>query len=202
MILYRITTHNDSFLPKLWEEGWVLSCISEWKMYFWKEVKRVVSKKEISERDDFTDFWNLYPKARRKKKKEAQDFWNRLDEKRRTLALEWLKKYLVYWKKTNQDLNFISLPFYWLKGERYMDEWLDESLKTPIANKLMSDIQEEKKLEDDRKWMEEQLAKLKASWKWDEWYKEAREATPEGQRQYEMIILARLKNRLSNNPLK
>jgi hypothetical protein len=57
-------------------------------MFFYREVKRVVSKKEITEKDDFTTFWNLYPKQRRKKKKEAQDFWNKLDEKRRTLALE------------------------------------------------------------------------------------------------------------------
>ena len=40
MIIYRIITSNDSALRKLWEEGWILSCISEGKMYFFKEEKK------------------------------------------------------------------------------------------------------------------------------------------------------------------
>ena len=40
MIIYRIITSNDHSLHKMWEDGWLLSCISEWKMYFWKEQKK------------------------------------------------------------------------------------------------------------------------------------------------------------------
>jgi len=198
-IEYRIIEYNTKALPELWKDNWILSCINENKMFFYREVKRVVSKKEITEKDDFTAFWNLYPKERRKKKKEAQDFWNKLDEKRRTLALEWLKKYLVYWKKTNQDYNFISMPLYWLKGERYMDEWLDDTLKNPVNEKLRTDLEEEKKLEEDRLWNEQALARLKASWKWEEYYNKALEETPEWQRKYERIIIARIISRLRTN---
>lgn len=190
------------YLQALWKENWIY-CWEKWdKLIFYREVpKERRSRQVLGTSDDFTQFWNLYPKERRKKKKEAQDFWNRLDEKRRTLALEWLKKYLVYWKRTHQDLNFISYPLYWLKGERYMDEWLDDAPKNPVTEKLRTDLEEEKKLEEDRKWMDSQLAKLKASWKWDEWYNQAREETPENQRQYEMLIMTRIKKRLRNNPL-
>lgn len=199
MLIPKLTKLDNSIIPYMYETGWRLIAIHNEIMYWESEVKNVRTKKEVSEKDDFTAFWNLYPKERRKKKKEAQDFWNKLDEKRRTLALEWLKKYLVYWKKTNQDYNFISMPLYWLKWERYMDEWLDDAPKNPIAETLRSEIEEEKKLEEDRKWIDQQIYKLKAEWKWDEWYKQALEETPEAQRKYEYLIVTKIKQRIRMN---
>lgn len=47
--------------------------------------------------------------------------------------------------------------------------------------------------------MDSQLAKLKASGKWDEWYAKAREETPESQRQFEYLIITRIKQRIRMN---
>lgn len=88
MIVPKLTKLDNSIIPYMYETGWRLIAIHNEIMYWESEVKNVRTKKEVSEKDDFTAFWNLYPKERRKKKKEAQDFWNKLDEKRRTLALE------------------------------------------------------------------------------------------------------------------
>lgn len=49
-IIYRIISSNDSALRQIWEEGWILSCISEGKMYFWKEEK----KKRVYEKSSIT----------------------------------------------------------------------------------------------------------------------------------------------------
>ena len=68
-----------------------------------------------------------------------------------------------------------------------------------VAQKKLDKIEEEKKLEEDRKWMDLQLAKLKASGKWDEWYTKAREETPENQRQFEYLIITRIKQRIRMN---
>ena len=199
MIVPKLTKLDNSIIPYMYEIGWRLITIYNEIMYWEKEEKKVRSWQAVTTWDDFENFWKLYPRERRKKKKEASDFWYKLEEKKRTLAIEGLKKYLVYWKKTNQDLNFISMPYYWLKWERYLDEWLDDAPKNPIAETLRSEIEEEKKLEEDRKWMDLQLAKLKASGKWDEWYTKAREETPENQRQFEYLIITRIKQRIRMN---
>lgn len=196
MILYRITTHNDSFLTKLWEEGWILSCISEWKMYFWKEEKKTRAVKVCT--DDFEEFWNLYPKERRKMKKQAKEVWARLDEKTKTLAIDWLKRYKLYWKRTNQDMNFVPTAYYWLKGERYNDEWLDSPSTNPVVDKLRQEIDQDKEIEKERKWNEQQLAKLKAEWKWESEYAKARDSLPEWQRKYERIIIAKMITNIRN----
>lgn len=48
MIIYRIISSNDSALRQLWEEWWILSCISEGKMYFWKEEKKSVKSRALT----------------------------------------------------------------------------------------------------------------------------------------------------------
>ena len=68
MIVPKLTKLDNSIIPYMYEIGWRLITIYNEIMYWESEVKNVRTKKEVSEKDDFTAFWNLYPKERRKKK--------------------------------------------------------------------------------------------------------------------------------------
>lgn len=101
-ITYRIISSNDSALRQIWEEWWILSCISEWKMYFWKEEKRVVSKKEITTWDDFSDFYSKYPNKKgidpNAKMKDSGIPWIwEIPESWTTTKLKFLLKHLTDW---------------------------------------------------------------------------------------------------------
>jgi len=199
MLEYKIIIYNTKALPELWKDNWILSTIFDWKMFFYREVPKERKARVILTWDDFEDFYRLFPN--KKAKKDAQVMWSRLDEKSKTLAIEWLKRYIVYWNKKWIEKQYLPHPATWINGKRWEDTLDDTLPRLDIEDKYKKEQEEEKKLEQDRKWMESQLAKLKASWKWDEWYNQAREETPENQRQYEMIIITRIKKRLRNNPL-
>lgn len=195
MILYRITTSNDSFLSKLWEEGWILSCISEGKMYFWKEEKRTRKQSLQVAWDDFQDFYHLYP--HKKGKENARVMWSRLTEKERELAHAWLIRYIAYWKQKAIEKQFLPHPATWLHQKRWEDDLSDNVILTKPIENLQKEIKEDKQNEAEKKWMSEQLAKLKANWKWDEWYDQAKNELPEWQRQYEALIITRMKMRIN-----
>lgn len=96
MILYRITTSNDSFLSKLWEEGWILSCISEGKMYFWKEEKKPVKSRALTNE---SNKWIAYLKMQR----ENIDKWIDLHiPDFVTNEKEW-NKFINYWTQKNSE---------------------------------------------------------------------------------------------------
>ena len=177
-------------------EWWRLISIYDDKMFWEREEKKTRAVKVCT--DDFEEFWNLYPKERRKMKKQAKEVWARLDEKIKTLAIDWLKRYKLYWKRTNQDMNFVPTAYYWLKGERYNDEWLDSPSTNPVVDKLRQEIDQDKEIEKERKWNEQQLAKLKAEWKWESEYAKARDSLPEWQRKYERIIIAKMITNIRN----
>lgn len=180
----------------MYQEWWRLISIYDDKMFWEKEVKQSRTPKIAW--DDFEEFWNLYPKERRKMKKQAKEVWARLDEKTKTLAIDWLKRYKLYWKRTNQDMNFVPTAYYWLKGERYNDEWLDSPSTNPVVDKLRQEIDQDKEIEKERKWNEQQLAKLKDEWKWESEYVKARDSLPEWQRKYERIIIAKMITNIRN----
>lgn len=180
MIIYRIISSNDSALRQLWEEWWILSCISEGKMYFWKEEKKARTIKVCT--DDFEEFWNLYPKERRKMKKQAKEVWARLNEKTKTIAIEWLKKYKAYWKRTNQDMNFVPTAYYWLKWERYNDEWLDSPTTNPVVDKLQQEMEDERKHQAEKERIDKLVWQLRQDpVKWKQAYDKAKSEIPEAQ---------------------
>jgi hypothetical protein len=201
-IEYRTSDNNEHFLQymnALWKENWIY-CGEKWdKLVFYREIPKERKARVILTGDDFEDFYKLYP--RKIAKKDAQVMWKRLDEKTKLLAIEWLRRYIVYWEKKGIETQYLPYPASWINGKRWDDKLDDSKPKLAIEEKYKQEQEEDRKIEEDRKWMDSQLAKLKQSWKWDEWHNQAREETPEWQRQYEMIILARLKKRLSNNPL-
>lgn len=204
MILYRIIASQDSALRQLWEEWWILSCISEWKMYFWKEEKRTVRKSRTVELwDDFDSFWKLYPK--KQKKKETWVVWFRMKENERLLAIEWLKRYLSYWKKTNYDLKYVPMPCYWLKDERYNDK-LDDFItvtRTTQEEQINREMEEDRKNREEKERIDREIWKLKQDEvKWREIYNKARSELTENQRNLppqivESLILTRVKMSLT-----
>ena len=173
MIVYRIISSNDSALRQLWEEWWILSCISEGKMYFWKEEKRTVRKSRAVESwDDFSDFYKLYPN--KKGKENARIMWSRLTEKERELAHAGLIRYIAYWKQKEIEKQFLPHPATWLHQKRWEDDLSDNvTLSKPVQN-----IKDE--LEEDRKHKEEKARIDRMIWelrqdpvKWKEVYDKA-----------------------------
>lgn len=168
-------------------------------MYFWKEEKKTRSREVIGTWDDFSDFYKLYPN--KKSKETARVMWTRLSEKERELAHAWLIRYIAYWKQKEIEKQFLPHPATWLHQKRWEDDLSDSvtPINTLQVERAKKEIDEDKKIEEDRLWNEQALARLKASWKWEEYYNKALEETPEWQRKYERIIIARIISRLRTN---
>lgn len=105
--------------------------------------------------------------------------WTRLSEKERELAHAGLIRYIAYWKQKEIEKQFLPHPATWLHQKRWEDDLSDNVILTKPIENIQKALDEEKKLEEDRKWMDQQLAKLKASGKWDEWYEKAKMEIPE-----------------------
>ena len=126
--------------------------------------------------------------------------WNRLDSKEKTLAVDWLQKYLLYWKKKAIEKQFLPHPATWLNGKRWEDNLSDEVTiqKTNVQEQLEKERAEESKTEQMKAWMNQKLQEIKEKWLWDEWYNQAKSELPEWQQQYEAMILARMKMRINS----
>jgi len=201
MLEYKIITYNTKALPELWKDNWILSTIYEWKMFFYREVPKERKARVIVTWDGFDSFYRLYPL--KKSKREAMTMWSRLKENEQTLALDWLRKYIVYWQKKGIEKQFLPHPSTWLHGKRWEDDLSDSvtPINTLQVERAKKEIEDDKKIEEERLWNEQALARLKASWKWEEYYNKALEETPEWQRWYERIIIARIISRLRTNHL-
>ena len=105
--------------------------------------------------DWFELFWKLYP--RKVSKGNASKVWNRLDNKTREIAIEGLRKYIVYWQKKGIEKEYIPHASTWLNpdDERWNDDLSSDVVVRPIVNveKMKQEIEEDKKIEDlqDRK---------------------------------------------------
>lgn len=86
MLIPKITTYSTQIIPTMYQDGWRLITIYDDKMFWEKEEKKTRAVKVCT--DDFEEFWNLYPKERRKMKKQSKEVWARLDEKTKTLAID------------------------------------------------------------------------------------------------------------------
>lgn len=181
MILYRIISSNDSALRQLWEEWWILSCISEWKMYFWKEEKRVVRKSRTTESwDDFSDFYKLYPN--KKGKENARVMWSRLTEKERELAHAWLIRYIAYWKQKEIEKQFLPHPATWLHQKRWEDDLSDNVILSKPVQNIKDELDEDKKHQQEKERIDKMIWTLKQDpVKWKEAYDKAKSEIPEAQ---------------------
>lgn len=191
MILYRITTHNDSFLTKLWEEGWVLSCISEWKMYFWKEEKQIRKSRTLVSWDDFSDFYRQYPN--KKGKENARVMWTRLTEKERELAHAWLIRYIAYWKHKEIEKQFLPHPATWLHQKRWEDDLSDNVILTKPVENMKKELEEDKRNELEKKRIDKMIWDLRQNpVRWKEEYEKAKSQIPQSQLDLWLQIAERL----------
>lgn len=197
MLIPKLTKLDNSIIPRMYQDWFRLITIYNDIMYWEREEKKQRVEKEIT--GDFDSFYRLYPL--KKSKREAMTMWSRLKENEQTLALDWLRKYIVYWQKKGIEKQFLPHPSTWLHGKRWEDDLSDSvtPINTLQVERAKKEIDEDKKIEEDRLWNEQALARLKASWKWEEYYNKALEETPEWQRKYERIIIARIISRLRTN---
>ena len=96
MIEYKIIIYNTKALPELWKDNWILSCISDGKMFFYREAQ-----KERRSRALVTE-WNKSISYLRKQREQI-DSWQPIhipdfinDEK------EW-NKFINYWTQKNSE---------------------------------------------------------------------------------------------------
>jgi hypothetical protein len=75
----------------------------------------------------FRAFWDAYP--RRQAKKDAQRAWANL---RPDAATQEAILHALSWQRAQwPDLTYAPLPATWLRGERWQDEPLPETVKSP-----------------------------------------------------------------------
>lgn len=164
-IIYRTTPYDDNYLTylnKLWEDNWIFSGQLWDKLVFRKEVKERKARTVLAD-DTFDGFWKLYPN--KKAKKDALVMWNRLDSKEKTLAVDWLEKYLIYWKKKAIEKQFLPHPATWLNGRRWEDNLSETVQITPIENieKIRVEEEEERRNEQEKRAMNKRIADIRAN---------------------------------------
>ena len=167
-------------------------------MFLSRIVKEERKERKVITDDTFEWFWKLYPN--KKAKKDAIIMWNRLSTNEKTLAVDWLQKYLIYWKKKSTEKQYLPHPATWINGKRWEDNLSDEVniQKTNVQEQLEKERAEEKKAEQHRVWINKKLQELKEKWLWDEWYNQAKSEIPESQHKYEALIITRMKMRINN----
>lgn len=85
--------------------------------YFKQSFSRHFLIEETVPKMDFKYFWETYGK--KALKKQAFDFWKKMTEVDRILAITGIKKYREYCEKKKQDLQD---PIRYLRNRRYEDE--------------------------------------------------------------------------------
>ena len=85
-------------------------------------VKNSIDKDSIKVKDKnhFDHFYYLYP--RKVKKKKAELAFKKLSKKDKTLAIEGLIRYNLYWTNNNIDKSYIPHPTSWLNSRQWEDE--------------------------------------------------------------------------------
>lgn len=200
-IIYRIITSNDSALRQLWEEWWILSCISDGKMYFWKEEKKIRKSRTVESWDDFQDFYRLYP--HKKGKENARVMWSRLTEKERELAHAWLIRYIAYWKQKAIEKQFLPHPATWLHQKRWEDDLSDNIILSKPVQNIKEELEEEKKHKAEKERIDRMIWELRQDpIKWKATYDQAYSELTEKQKQLptnivESLTLTRIRMRIT-----
>ena len=199
MLEYKIITYNTKALPTLWEDNWNLNCIYEDKMFFSREIKKKRESKEL-DLSWFESFYRIYP--RHVSRWNAEKAWNKLSENQRILALEWIKKYIIYWKKKKTEKEFIPHPATWLdiNDQRWNDD-LSEVPETAIIqsnDKAREEDNEERKNREEKEALDKKIEQYKRDpEKWKQINEQALSELSESQKQSTMRdILLQIKIRI------
>lgn len=211
MIEYRITSYNTNYLGELWKDNWILSTIHDNKMFFYREVKRVVAKNAITETPDFQNWYDLYPKH--KSRQQALKEWWRLKPEEIELAKQFLPLHIQYWKskygkamkkgkEAIKDLTYVPYPSTWLSAKWWNDEieiegkTKDDMIreKEMIEKRRQEEIERRKEEEKEREEAEEIsliIRRLKEQGKYRELENEARQKAPVWSLQFTIDFIAR-----------
>lgn len=188
MLTPKITIHDTKIIPKMYSEGWRLITIYEWRMYWEKDIKKPRQTKEL-ELSWFENWYRIYP--RKVSRWNAEKAWNKLSENQRILALEWLKKYIIYWKKKGTEKEFIPHPATWLdiNDQRWNDD-LSEVPETAIIQtnaKAKEEDQEDRKNQEEKEALDKKIAYYQQDFvKWKKIEQQALSELTESQRQSTM----------------
>lgn len=191
MQVYRTTPYDDkylTYLEKLGQDNWIY-CWQLWdKLVFRKEEKKKRESKELN-LSWFEAWYKLYP--RKVSRWNAEKAWNKLSENQRILALDWLKKYIIYWKKKGTQKEFIPHPATWLdiNDQRWNDD-LSEVPETAIIQtnaKAKEEDEEDKKNQEEKEALDRKIALYqKDPVKWKQIEQQALSELSESQRQSTM----------------
>lgn len=188
MLEYKIIAFNTKALPKLWMENWKLCAVYNEMMFFSREIKKTRESKSLN-LSWFDEFYAKYP--RKVSRWNAEKAWNKLSENQRILALEWLKKYIIYWKKKGTQKEFIPHPATWLdiNDQRWNDD-LSEVPETAIIQtnaKAKEEDEEDKKNQEEKEALDKKIALYqKDPVKWKQIEQQALSELSESQRQSTM----------------
>ncbi len=201
-IIYRTTPYDDkylTYLEKLGQDNWIYCWQLGDKLVFRKEEKKKRESKEL-DLTWFENWYRIYP--RKCSRWNAEKAWNKLSENQRILALEWIKKYIIYWKKKKTEKEFIPHPATWLdiKDQRWNDD-LSEVPETAIIQtnaRAKEEDEEEKKNQEEKEALDKKIAYYqKDPVKWKEIEQQALRELSESQRQSTMVeVLQKIKIRM------
>lgn len=191
MQIYRTTPYDDkylTYLEKLGQDNWIYCWQLGDKLVFRKEEKKKRESKEL-DLSWFEVWYKLYP--RKVSRWNAEKAWNKLSENQRILALEGIKKYIIYWKKKGTQKEFIPHPATWLdpNDQRWNDD-LSEVPETAIIQtnaKAKEEDEKDKKNQEEKEALDRKIAYYqKDPVKWKEIEQQALSELSESQRQSTM----------------
>lgn len=204
MLTPKITAYDTRVIPLMYKEGWKLITIYEWLMFWEREEKKKRIGANTIPLDDFESFYKKYPN--KKGRKDAEMMWKRLTEQERILAMEWLTRYIIYWKKTNKEKQHLPHPATWINWRRWEDDLSDTVFtpKNPDIERTREEDEEEKKNQEEKEALDKKIAYYqKDPIKWKEIEQQALRELSKSQRQSTMVeVLKKIKIRMiiSNKP--
>lgn len=188
MLTPKITIYDTKIIPSLYSEGWRLITIYQDKMFWEKEIKQPRESKDLN-LSWFDSWYRLYP--RKVSRGNAEKAWNKLSENQRILAVEWLKKYIIYWNKKKTEKEFIPHPATWLdiNDQRWNDD-LSEVPETAIIQtneKAKEEDEQDRKNREEKEALDKKIAYYhKDPAKWKEIERQALSELTESQRENSM----------------
>jgi len=185
MLQPKITAYDTKIIPAMYQDWWIMITIHDDKIFWHKDIKQ---KKESRELDlTWFELWyKLYP--RKVSRWNAEKAWNKLSENQRTLAVEWLKKYIIYWKRKKTEKEFIPHPATWLdiNDQRWNDD-LSEVPETAIIqtnDKAREEDNEERKNREEKEALDKKIEQYKRNpEKWKQINEQALSELSESQKQ-------------------
>lgn len=199
MLIPKITAYDTKIIPAMYEKWFILVTIFDSKMFWHKEEKKKRESKDL-DLTWFEAFYKLYP--RKVSRWNAEKAWNKLSENQRILALEGIKKYIIYWKKKGTQKEFIPHPATWLdiNDQRWNDD-LSEVPETAIIQtntKAKEEDEKDKKNQEEKEALDKKIAYYqKDPVKWKEIEQQALSELSESQRQSTMCeVLKKIKIRM------